>query len=531
MKYLIKTFSLICILNLAASCNKFIDTKPEDYLTSANYYKTEAQLKYALNSIYSALAHYTLYGREMMRMGLDGEDGYYNVVTTFDGVKVYVVPSVDPDVANFWATCYQGIYRANLLLENIDKPESISQKNRDAIKGEALFLRSYFYFLLVSNFGGVPYVTVPTQQINVSRTSAEQIYKEIIADMEEAEGLVLTAKEVGFGGRISKSAVRGILARVNLFRAGYPVYDAAGYTEARKWAKEVIDDTEAAHALNPNFAQVFINYSADQYDIKESIWEIEFWGNNRGTFKEGGQIGAYNGIRYTAADPSYGYSTGIVNATGVLWEKYDSPNSLTSRDLRRDWTIAPFSVSGNPAIEQNRPIGEIYQRNCGKYRRKYEVVTPKDNQYTPINFPVLRYADILLMFAEAENEVNGPTADAYEAINLVRRRGFGKLLPGATDVEEFDLGGLDQLQFRTELQNERARELSFEYLRKGDLVRWNLFSTKMGEALTHAQNASLPAGYSHAVRYFRNVSPRDIVWPIPAYELGVNRALIQNTGW
>ncbi|MFD1628783.1 RagB/SusD family nutrient uptake outer membrane protein [Pseudopedobacter beijingensis] len=531
MKYYIKAFGLICLLNSIASCNKFIDTKPEDYLTSTNYYTTETQVKYALNAIYSTLAHYTLYGREMQRMGLDGEDGFYNVVNTYDGVKVYVVPSVDPNVADFWSTCYTGIYRANLLLANIDKPQSISKESRDAIKGETLFLRSYFYFLLVSNFGDVPYVTEPTQQVRVPRTPASQVYKEIIVDMEKAEELVLSASQVGFGGRINKSAVRGVLARVNLFRAGYPVYDSEGYREAKKWAEKVINDQEAAHALNPSFEQVFINYSADLYDIKESIWEIEYWGNNRGTFKEGGQIGAYNGIRYTGADANYGYSLGMVNGTGVLWKKYDSPASLTSRDLRRDWTMAPFSVSGNPAVETNRTINEIYQRNCGKYRRKYEVVTPKDNQYTPINFPVLRYADVLLMLAEAENEINGPTPEAYDAINLVRRRGFGKLLSGSVNINEFDLSGLDQKSFREELQDERSRELSFECLRKGDLVRWNLFGVNMEKALKNAQDSGLPSSMDHAIRYFKNVSPRDIVWPVPAYEIGVNRELTQNIGW
>src|SRR5690606_4437084 len=134
-------------------------------------------------------------------------------------------------------------------------------------------------------------------------------------------------------------------------------------------------------------------------------------------------------------------------------------------------------------------------RDCGKFRRKYEVVMPKDNQYTPINFPVLRYADVLLMFAEADNYVNGePSAEAYLAINQVRRRGYG--VPVGTAAPNVDLSGLDQDSFLSVLQDERSRELAFEGLRKSDLIRWGKFTTNMQAAYTHAVNAGLSSSFN-----------------------------------
>ncbi|NGM90219.1 RagB/SusD family nutrient uptake outer membrane protein, partial [Parapusillimonas sp. SGNA-6] len=375
------------------------------------------------------------------------------------------------------------------------------------------------------------YITEPTAEVNIPQTPPKEVYQNIIADMEVAESLVLPIREIGHGGRVSKSAVRGVLARVNLYMAGNPVKDETRYSEARKWAKMVIDDTDAAHALNPDFSQIFINYASDEYDVAESIWEIEFWGNHQDSYREGGQIGVYNGIRYVGGDPNYGRSEGQINATGALWEKYEAPGQLTSPDLRRDWTIAPFSVSGNPAVETPRSIEQIYQRNNGKFRRRnYEVVLPRDGQYSPINFPVLRFSDVLLMFAEADNYVNkGPSVDAYLAVNRVRRRGYG--FPDDIQAPGVDLAGLDQADFLEELQDERSRELAFEILRKGDLVRWGIFMKKMTAARDHIEQAGLTSSYEHALRYFRNASARDVIWPIPAYERGMNPELKQNIGW
>src|SRR5690606_36300508 len=140
------------------------------------------------------------------------------------------------------------------------------------------------------------------------------------------------------------------------------------------------------HELNRNYADVVKSYATDMYDIKESILEVEIYGNSQGTYCEGGPVGNANEIRYTtsAYDPRYGRSDAYLNITPRLWQLYPDPNSLTSSDLRRDWSIAPFSLSGNPAVEKPWTISQIINRYPGKFRRFYETVLPRTS-LTPQN--------------------------------------------------------------------------------------------------------------------------------------------------
>ncbi|MNL19053.1 SusD family protein [compost metagenome] len=134
------------------------------------------------------------------------------------------------------------------------------------------------------------------------------------------------------------------------------------------------------------------------------------------------------------------------------------------------------------------------------------------------------------MFAEAENEINdGPTQDAYDAINRVRRRGYGgnQFTPNTI----CDLTGLDHGTFLGQIQLERTRELAFENMRKADLVRWGILTKKMKESLADSKVTPAYSSIVRAQAYFTNASDRDILWPIPSYEIGVNPKLIQNPGY
>jgi len=257
--------------------------------------------------------------------------------------------------------------------------------------------------------------------------------------------------------------------------------------------------------------------------------EVEFYGNSSGIYTEGGPVGNANGIRYTTnpADPRYGRSDGFLNITSRLWRLYPNANSLSSADLRRNWSIAPFTLSGNPAVETPIAITQIITRYPGKFRRFYEEVTPRTSA-TPQNFPLLRYADVLLMYAEADNYENqGPSPLGLEYINQVKRRAYGYL--PVTDPSPIDLDmTVSYSELLEEIKDERSRELSFECLRKRDLVRWGDFLKNMKEVYT--QILEIDPG-SRGVSVYRNVSKRDELWPIPAYEMGLNSSLIQNFGW
>ncbi len=301
----------------------------------------------------------------------------------------------------------------------------MDEKKRNAIKGEALFLRAFMYFHLVSNWGDVPLFLEPTvdsRKVNNPTTPAKQVYDQLLRDMKEASTLVNGYTENGTPVHISKTAVQAMMARVCLKMAGEPLKDLTKYEEARAWADSVIQS--GIHSLNPSYQQVFINESADKYDnsSREVLWEIEFYGNNVGALDLGGRFVNYMAVTNNNVEAGVGY--GRVGASGYLYRLYDNA------DLRRDWAIAPYSFRSNNGTEEVlKAPADIYSRGIGKWRRKYETVLPRNTDYGPANFPVIRYSDVLLMYAEAENYLNGPTASAYEAVNQVRRRGLWISLP------------------------------------------------------------------------------------------------------
>lgn len=426
MKKLIYALCTVVMLLTLNSCKKFLETTPQDSLSPVNYYTTEIQLNTALTGVYDELAQTGLYGDYMIaRMALDGDEGFYRISTAKTGVAVMAADPTDIYITANWKALYEGINRANVLLANIDKPV-MDETRRGAIKGEALFLRAYYYFILVSNYGKVPLIlksasSASASDVNVAQSSVKDVYAQVYADMVTAEGLVNTAQAVGFGGRVNKSAVEGVLARVSLYMAGAPLNDVTKFNDARTWAKKLIDQNY--HALNPSFQQVFINYAQDKYDVKESIWEVEFY--NDASALEIGRVGSNNGILQTA-DAASPYSYGYTQTTGRLF------SSFATGDLRRDWAIATYKFSGSPAVKTAWTAAQIYERNGAKYRREYETATPVNKNGGGQNFGLLRYSDVLLMYAEADNEVNGPTASAIDAVNQVRRRGYGKTLNGET---------------------------------------------------------------------------------------------------
>ncbi|WP_245999520.1 RagB/SusD family nutrient uptake outer membrane protein [Paraflavitalea soli] len=521
-------FTLLIIAGiLLNSCNKFLDTKPTDSITPDTYYKTQEDLNRALAAVYDRLGDRRTYGSALYGYLAFSDEFYLKGQLTG-----YMSNTIDPSMLELnrcWEALYVGVERANMLLDYVDGA-AVSDSSKNEVKGQALFLRAFYYFTLVDNFGAIPLKLTSTKSPTepaLPRTPVADLYAQIVKDLKEAEGLVRDITYYGYNGRISKTAVQAMLARVYLTMAGYPLHDEAKYADARAYAEKVIQSN--MHALNPSFSQIFINLAQDKYDIKECLWEVEYYGNNQGIVREGGYVGSWMGLYCPNVDTGFAYD--YVHATRRLYDTYEAG------DLRRDWTIAPYrfapSGTGGNLVKVTRTnwsATEIYERSAGKYRREYETFKPRDQDFTTINFPMLRYSDVLLMFAEAENQVNGPTQAAYDAINMVRRRGFGKPVDIADPVADLT-AGLAKVDFFEAIQKERFRELSYEGIRKHDLLRWGNYVFTMQQMLTEYQTNMPTALSPAAIGQASRITSRSVLFPIPNSEIAVNPNISQNPGW
>lgn len=420
----------ILILVGLSSCKKFLDQQPTDFLSPSNYYETKEQLNFAKTGVYHYIGTSALWKSQANYLnGFNADEAFMNRYTLTAGPWNFSYSVGEAYTTAYWNELYAGINRANVVLDNLDKNPSIPQDFRDLVRGEVLFLRGYFYFMLVQYYGELPLRIKSTASVNgndLPRSSVKQVYDQILSDMTTAEALVPSITAVASTGVISKSAVRGLLARVCITMAGYPLNDASKFAEAKKWAQKIISNADAPHSLNPSFSDIFINYATDSYDPKESIWEAEFYGNaTLANNNEGTNNAIING-------PASGNAnTGAATAYMYITSKYY--NIFEAGDARKWWSIAHFTYNatgenGAKTLTDIRTTeASKWAAYPAKWRREYETFLPKVAGLSSQNIPLLRYADVLLMFAEADNEGTAvPSTEAIKAVNDVRWRGWTK---------------------------------------------------------------------------------------------------------
>ena len=525
MKLLYK-FGLLALIAGFASCN-FLDVDLLGATTEEDYYQNVEQLQEALDGVYAQLSNNSLYADAILgRVGLSSDLGYEYYKKDANTVGYWQASTGDTRIQGFWQACYVGINRANMLLENIDRADG-DQKEKNRIKGEALFLRGYYYYMLVKRFGRVPVVLTTIDDINsaekfVPQSEVVQVYEQIISDLEKAEGLVLTTDKVKEGWQVCQTTCWAMLARASLNMAGYPANRKEMYSVAAQWAKKVIDSGH--HELNPSYEQIFINYSQDVFDIKESLFEVNFWGDNEGVYKTAGMVGRNIGIA-SDEDSPIGFCQGMLRVNPYFYYLFGEG------DKRRDWTISNFSYTstGEKKYDVTPEEGAIVSRKyCAKFRREYEISSSKNTSYTAINFPLIRYSDVLLTYAEcyAFDHSSADKTLAYEYLNMVRRRGYG--LPVGTPAANVDIA--EGVDLKEVICEERAREFGYEMQRKDDLTRWGKLYEQMILAGKYIEGRSTSYQLAAMVAY-ESVRQRDDFWPIPAREISVNEKLTQNTGW
>lgn len=508
---------------IMAACS-FFDVDVTDFVSPESSYENDEQVYMALVGVYAPLGDLSFYGRDWFHaFNLQDDLSFYDRNYVRQELFLNNFTYENATLNNLWANLYSGVDRANSFLEHIVSAEIDEETARTYI-GEVRFLRAYYYFILSSLWGDVPLKVSSTRSVDYSKLSmaaspASDVFDFIIKEMEYSVNLVKPADELNGPGRISRTTVAGILSRVYLKTAGFPLNRGKqAYEMASFWGRKVMDSN--LHQLNPDYVQLFKNLSEDKYDLtyRENLWEIEFKGNNQDGHKTGGFVGSYNGV-YNNQTDSYGFGYGFVSCTLKLWDLYDD-----SSDVRKDWNICQYYYRNGVKTYRNLAGNQYVYCNAGKFRREYEVTGSKDKDYTPLNFPVLRYADVLLMVAEAENEAyDGPTELAYRCLNAVRHRA-SQSYP--------DVTGLDKAQFRQLVRDERGRELCFECLRKQDLIRWGIYV----EEMTTGRTAQVADSRWHVNKayagYIANYTEFRHNWyPVPSKELATNKKMRQNEYW
>ena len=409
------------------------------------------------------------------------------------------------DVKKVWDNNLLAIERANQVRAGVDASSIGSQDEMQQIKGEATCLKAFRYYLLCNFFGDVPYYDVAAkwgEEIDKPRTDKNVVYSRVLQQLVDIEPNMKWS-DVNTGGieRMNRDFAIGLIARLALFRAGYGMTKdgtmkraddyltvtadsltvtykdvngtektAQTYTQYYQMAKDYCQKLIQLKPRNlySNFEQSFINvmnYSPE--NNAEVLYEVAFVQNY------GGDIGWSFGVPNTGTNVN-GNTTAQVAITPTFYM------SFADNDPRRDICVAKYQHV-NDTIQAVASTG-LY---VGKYdrARAAKELGSGSSKGTGMNYPVMRYSDVLLMLAEAENELNGPTALAKQALTTVRSRAFANSPTFADDVTNYVANLNSKEDFFNAIVDERAWEFGGEALRKFDLVRWNLYAKKIEEAM------------------------------------------------
>ncbi|MGB2129143.1 MAG: RagB/SusD family nutrient uptake outer membrane protein [Flavicella sp.] len=564
--------SIFTSIVLLSSCSDFLNEEPRSTWGIDNFYNTTDEAEIALAGIYSYLASDNVYGQTMSVIMESGTDeGYYNRRYN-EGwtVGLYRHTSSDNYVKNLWTSLYQVINLSNLFIEKLNK-ETIDTEEYDRLIAEARFLRAHAYSLLVKWWEEVPMPLTSTKEQSANSlapASLEELYNQIISDYTFASQKLLDIDHADYvKGRANKMAAHGLLARVYLKMAGHPLKDNSKYAFAKAHCDTLINsgkfsigvsqtqivdngNGDEIEVISDFYRDHFLSYIQNEYDTNESIFEISFNYLRESGIDAHGRIGGINGLAFGYRRNVDGYPSAYAmeNASPLLYDLYVS----NDEHIRKEWNVPgmQYTTTGN-AVRVN----SLAANYCpGKFRRwepsdfddldktpesgeiepytLLEANTTPNLNFTGINFPVLRYADVLLMAAEAENEINGPTAIAIGYLDDVRKRA------GLQAIEETSRATVVNTKesFFDELVDERLRELCFEGLRKHDLIRWGLLGTKLAElnanivgnpnyrANDENHNAFLRAG-----QFFD--ASKHLSLPYPLQEVNINDKLNQKDNW
>ena len=489
-KYNIIILIMCLALTSLSSCSDTLNAPTQSSLDESFIFSTPILAEEAVMGVHQSLCETNSYrGRFLPFYGTNTDIEWYNTSeTTTDDKAKLTGYDPDPSGANMnlttgpWSMMYQAIERANLCIRGLRAYGDTKNRSEMAqLLGEALTLRAMVYADLVKAYGDVParFEPISTVTLYLPKSDRDVIYKQIIADMKEAETLVAWPNETKATTsveRINKAFVKGLRARVCLAAAGYSqrpdgtvrLSTDPELTKAILYPvvkQECLDIINSGTCSLGTFEQNFRRLCQENINAgSESLFEIPFSSGR-------GRVVYTFGVKHTTTDKYTGQAQGGVNGPlPTMFYDYDK------EDVRRNITCVPYVWTNGIQVPN-----KLSQWDFGKVRYEWmtRVVTSANDD--GINWQVMRLADVYLMAAEAINEIDGP-ATAAPYLKTIRARAFPT---NSSKVETYMTSVVTSKDvFFNAIVDERAFELCGEMIRKNDLIRWNLLSKKLNVAET-----------------------------------------------
>lgn len=536
-KIIYMVLSVLAFISCSLDEQSFTEMRTKDYMKNASEAET------VLLGVYENLTHEHLYGYHLslyFTLGTDqavvsggSTDSWRNVPCNFYSTSA-------AQVQETWAALYNAVYDANSFIEKlsvaVEGYGSVDKQKAAIMMAEARALRAMFYFDLVRWYGNVVLMTSTEQSRKHPSTfvqsPAAEVYEFIEQELKYAIRILPYASEDSYRSsnayRFSKAAAIGLLTKVYCTWAGYPVCDESKWQKAVATAKPLVESGK--HGLLEDFEKLWSNTTNGIWDSKESLIEVPFYANVISSGDPVGRIGKWNGVPAPQRKTdfirisSYWY---VIPTFISQWKDYskDIRWRLSFADYQYDDNLDKkligkgFEAAMSGSDSDRKPFnGKLYPAKWDLV--KYAETFLSDANYTNTNWYILRYSDVLLLYAEALNELNkAPTTDAYEAINIVRRRA------GLSN-----LSGLSYDQFRQSIRDERSHELCFEGHRKQDLIRWGIYY----ESIMQTRN-DLNQWHEAANKYYLvgqyTVKGKHELLPIPQRDLDLMTSCSQNPNW
>jgi hypothetical protein len=526
---------------LLVSCSDFLEEDVRGQENLDNYFQSESDAESFITGCYNAITYHGWWQVENFWILTDmcSDDLWMGNTTQSQSDYISLahyqgVGQSNGTISNFWQYRYKGILRCNIAIDKIPQAPIVDKEKQARLVAEARFLRAYFYFELVKNFGGVPIVKgflMPEEVEGITRSSADEVYAFIESDLAEAAKVLPQRSQYAATdmGRATRGAALGLMGKAYLYQSNWEA--------ARDTLETVIDEHE--YDLMPNFGDV---WSVDAENNVESLFEVQNTYDE--TYDLGGSLSIITGNR--SGGDQDGWAWGLPTS--------DLENAfLAAGDTERlRWSIIKngateiagedhfaelVTAQGNQNGDGTYCIAPAKHKSARINRKFYLPYAKRPANYNqpkvPLNHRILRYADVLLMYAEACNELNDD-ANARTALNKVRER---------VHLADVESSGND---LRKAIRNERRLELALENHRIYDIRRWTddngkkMICNIMGPDGSFVKYNTGPNAdkyekenqYEPSDKGTTFLEDRDLLFPIPLYEITMsNGSIQQNPGW